>query len=75
MGVQKNTIREKMKIVRDLMFFEVHLEAGEDITELISNISNFEKTFDADQNTWYIRNSSLSYFFNLIKDDKQLSLF
>ncbi len=64
-----------MKIVRDLMYFEVHLEEGEDITELISNISNFEKTYDAAKSTWYIRNSSLSYFFSLIKDDKQLSLF
>ncbi len=64
-----------MKIVRDLMFFEVHLEEGEDITEIISNISNYEKTYKADERTWYIMNSSLSYFLYLVRDDKRLSLF
>ena len=64
-----------MKIVRDLMYFEVHPDNGEDLSDLMSNISNYEKKYNAEQNTWYIMNSSLSYFLYLVKDDEQLSLF
>jgi hypothetical protein len=64
-----------MKIVRDLTYFEVHLADGEDIAELISKISNSEKTYDPEKRIWYICDSNLSYFYNLIKDDKELRLY
>ncbi len=63
-----------MRIVRDLMYFEVHLDNGEDITKILSNISEYEKKFIAEHNTWYILNSSLSYFLYMVRDDKKLSL-
>jgi len=64
-----------MKILRDLTYFEVHLDDREDITDLISMIPIFQKTYDPDKKIWYIKNSNLEYFLKLIKQDEQYSLF
>ena len=63
-----------MKIIRDLMHFEVHLEDGEDISKIISNISKYEKKYSVKQKTWYISNSNLPYFLYAVRDDEKLSL-
>jgi hypothetical protein len=64
-----------MKIEENMLLFAVHLDEDEDITELIAQIPDHEKTFIHKERTWYIRNNNLSYVKRLLKNNKQISLF
>jgi hypothetical protein len=64
-----------MKIEENMLLFAVQLEEGEDITELIAQIPEHEKTYVPNERTWYIRNNNLAYVKRLIKKDQQYSLF
>ncbi len=64
-----------MKIEENMLFFAIHLEEGEDITEMLKSISTFDKRYEPEERTWYIRNFHLDYVKKMLKIDQQCSLF
>ncbi len=64
-----------MKIEENMLFFAIHLDEGEDITKLLESIPIFEKRYEPEERTWYIRNFHLDYVRRMLKKDQQYSLF
>jgi hypothetical protein len=64
-----------MKLEEGMMFFELKVDEGENIEEILSKIPNDDKRFVAEENAWLIYNKHLSMVKKLFLKDRQMDLF